>query len=571
MRAERKITHELRCDPVHRPVAASRTMAAGPDPLLRLQRQLGNGLVAALAGAPAPSATGLPGRPGRPLAPVTRTTMESRFGHDFGGVRVHDDPAAARSADELDAVAYTVDRNVVLGADGYAPGTAAGRRLLAHELAHVVQQDTRSAASGRPSPSSPGAAEREAHTAAEAAGLERPIHIRERLAPGAVARQPKEPSGRFPPAVEAMPREQILEIWRRSKDVADFKLRLLGPVPDERLLEFLGRKGMLSPRTPAQAEPAYTGPSIGPTPEGQQIVGRIIHFTHPEGGTITRYVRGTPDELDRLQDEENLRAAVQMAWGLATGLAGVSAARGAGAPPSAAEPPRAAERRPAPPPPPVPTIPPRPPARPAPPLPVTPPAPTAPPAPAVRPAPTTAPPAVPPTPAAGRAPAPHEQIPPGQTGRPAEAPLSGSSASPGGPVGPRPASGPGGFLLADPERAAIGKHVKEGRKLTPDLKDRLREDARAQWRIATKGIGPQPGEDWQVHHVIPLEFSHLFPEMNPNNPANLVLMKRHAHNQWHAMINEHVRRNGVTVEQLKSLQVTTIKYNEGDVIIMPRR
>lgn len=78
--------------------------------------------------------------PGRPLDAGTRSFMEPRFGHAFGDVRLHTDPAAAASARAVDALAYTVGNHVVFGAGQYAPHLPAGRRLLAHELAHVVQQ-----------------------------------------------------------------------------------------------------------------------------------------------------------------------------------------------------------------------------------------------------------------------------------------------------------------------------------------------------------------------------------------------------------------------------------------------
>jgi len=77
--------------------------------------------------------------PGRPLDHATRALMESSLGHDFSRVRIHADDAAARSARELGARAYTVGPHVVLGADRYRPDRT-GRRLLAHELVHVVQQ-----------------------------------------------------------------------------------------------------------------------------------------------------------------------------------------------------------------------------------------------------------------------------------------------------------------------------------------------------------------------------------------------------------------------------------------------
>jgi len=77
---------------------------------------------------------------GRPLDHATRAFMEPRFGHDFGRVRVHTDTRAAGSAEAVNALAYTVGNDIVFGTGQYAPGSAAGRRLLAHELAHVVQQ-----------------------------------------------------------------------------------------------------------------------------------------------------------------------------------------------------------------------------------------------------------------------------------------------------------------------------------------------------------------------------------------------------------------------------------------------
>ena len=77
--------------------------------------------------------------PGRPLDPAARGFMEPRLGADLGRVRVHTGARAARSARAVGALAYTVGRDVVFGAGAYAPDSRAGRRLLAHELAHVVQ------------------------------------------------------------------------------------------------------------------------------------------------------------------------------------------------------------------------------------------------------------------------------------------------------------------------------------------------------------------------------------------------------------------------------------------------
>jgi len=71
----------------------------------------------------------------------TRTLMESRFRNDFADVRIHTDADAAHSARALQARAYTAGRDIVFGAGQYRPHSAQGRKLIAHELAHVVQQN----------------------------------------------------------------------------------------------------------------------------------------------------------------------------------------------------------------------------------------------------------------------------------------------------------------------------------------------------------------------------------------------------------------------------------------------
>lgn len=78
--------------------------------------------------------------PSSSLAGEVRSAMEGRLGFDFASVRVHSDDRAAASARALGARAYTAGRDIVFGAGQYAPATDPGRRLLAHELAHVVQQ-----------------------------------------------------------------------------------------------------------------------------------------------------------------------------------------------------------------------------------------------------------------------------------------------------------------------------------------------------------------------------------------------------------------------------------------------
>jgi hypothetical protein len=130
--------------------------AAARRPVDSLQRALGNDAVARLAKAgalgPGPQPQSSPEQvaasivektinaPGQPLAPAIRAEMEARFGQDFGNVRIHVGGDAAASAKAINARAYTVGSNIAFASGQYAPEAAPGRQLLAHELAHVVQQ-----------------------------------------------------------------------------------------------------------------------------------------------------------------------------------------------------------------------------------------------------------------------------------------------------------------------------------------------------------------------------------------------------------------------------------------------
>jgi len=88
--------------------------------------------------------------PGQPLDASTRAFMEPRFGHDFSRVRVHTDAKAAESAQAVNALAYTVRQHIVFGSGQYAPDASPGRHLIAHELAHVIEQsNTRPSALNR--------------------------------------------------------------------------------------------------------------------------------------------------------------------------------------------------------------------------------------------------------------------------------------------------------------------------------------------------------------------------------------------------------------------------------------
>jgi hypothetical protein len=97
---------------------------------------------APIARAPAPRGSlGTALGSGQPLSQASRDRFEPRLGHDFSRIRVHADGEAARSAGAIDALAYTSGEDIVFGAGRYAPETTDGAQLLAHELAHAVQQD----------------------------------------------------------------------------------------------------------------------------------------------------------------------------------------------------------------------------------------------------------------------------------------------------------------------------------------------------------------------------------------------------------------------------------------------
>jgi hypothetical protein len=102
--------------------------------------------------------------PAQGLDPATQAFFTPRFGYDFSQVRVHTDARAAASAQAVNADAYTVGRDIVFGSGLYSPTSADGRRLLAHELTHVVQQGHTLTASGIGAVDAP--EEREADAAA---------------------------------------------------------------------------------------------------------------------------------------------------------------------------------------------------------------------------------------------------------------------------------------------------------------------------------------------------------------------------------------------------------------------
>jgi len=116
---------------------------------------------------------------GQPLDPATRAYMESRFGHDFSNVRVHSDSQAMASARAVNALAYTVGKDVVFGDGHYRPSSAEGRHLIAHELTHFDQQDANGPVGARLHVDRSAAAESEANEQAShvVAGNGAPVRL----------------------------------------------------------------------------------------------------------------------------------------------------------------------------------------------------------------------------------------------------------------------------------------------------------------------------------------------------------------------------------------------------------
>jgi hypothetical protein len=187
---------------------------------------------------------------GQPLPEHVRTFFEPRFGHDFSRVRVHADARAHESAQALDALAYTAGRHVVFARGQYDPDSRAGRRLLAHELAHVVQQ-------GAASPSS---VMRKASY-----GL-----------PGSNARAVRPKEG--PKTVEVGPAEEAPDVQRQSNpDAGQASPRDGGAQPQQTPQQ---------PRTP----PAVAAPTLTLTPGA----------TLTRGATLTAAVGFTPLSGERM-------------------------------------------------------------------------------------------------------------------------------------------------------------------------------------------------------------------------------------------------------------------------------
>jgi hypothetical protein len=170
--------------------------------------------------------------PGQPLDPATRAFMEPRFGHDFSRVRLHTDAQAVESARAVHALAYTVGHDVVFGAGQHVPGTTQGKRLLAHELAHVAQQSSGGSQVGiQRLAHGEDRYEREAEAIAAQVAKDAPP---ERIRP------PVSPIGRASPAVMRVPDEGKPGAEKKTREPVNHAKQPLSPEERQKIKQVTG-------------------------------------------------------------------------------------------------------------------------------------------------------------------------------------------------------------------------------------------------------------------------------------------------------------------------------------------
>jgi hypothetical protein len=151
--------------------------------------------------------------------------MEARFGHDLRDVKIHADDQSARSAEALDANAFTIGRSISFGPDKYQPGSASGRQLLAHELTHVIQQS----GGGSGGEHSLATAETEADAASSqiASGPAEHVAVRGSVPSGSLQMESKKKKQPAPP-------DNRISLPRKPKDDPRW---LLSPMEESRFVQ----------------------------------------------------------------------------------------------------------------------------------------------------------------------------------------------------------------------------------------------------------------------------------------------------------------------------------------------
>lgn len=235
---------------------------------------------------------------GQPLDPQTREFMEPRFGHVFTQVRVHTDTKAAESTQAINALAYTVGQNVVFRNGAYRPETPLGKKLLAHELSHTLQQ--RAAESSSPAAlriSQPeDATEREAEAVASKVVQEQESRVA-RVSCKRIARQPATGSTSAPAASAG---EEPGERRARAAKELVAKLKAAGATYQQELKGRDWNNTKISDCTKfvqwaleSAGEPELFGRKSATTTMMQSIIQKLqvdekppFRFTNPKAGDI---------------------------------------------------------------------------------------------------------------------------------------------------------------------------------------------------------------------------------------------------------------------------------------------
>jgi len=247
--------------------------------------------------------------PGQPLDPKTRAFFEPHFDHDFSRVRVHTDLEAARSARQVNAMAYTVGKDIVFDSGNYAPERADGQRLLAHELTHVVQQGSALAKADLAIDDSDSSSEAEARQASEAMASGRITDFRPKASATGIQKEDGDEDGRrLPDVSQPLPsmtagnyawQGNAQRPWyqlhldpriRSELDAMQYTGRILSPENLRRSLLQIDYSTLLATQPP----PWLTTPSV---PSAQPLVPRGAGPSEPRPGTagdIFRGVMGIP-------------------------------------------------------------------------------------------------------------------------------------------------------------------------------------------------------------------------------------------------------------------------------------
>jgi hypothetical protein len=291
---------------------------------------------------------------GQPLDEPTRAFFEPRFGHDFSHVRVHTAPHAAESARAVNAFAYTVGRDIVFEAGQYNPDSAQGRQLLAHELAHVVQQKSGAASDGYTLFSTDSAAEREAENAARLVVNAQSPQLTQSLSPTHIGRAAKpgaeEPAagkagtpGPAPgpnPAANPNPQKLRFDILGADTELVNFLAKEAGLSrnPDLRVTSLADLISQLESKTPAGSGQCVEHISIfnHGMPGYQALTGEGDKKVAAGGGAPAKLAK-SGFKLDWLYDATNQAALARlrnvfccganMFW-MGCGVAGVEAEGG---------------------------------------------------------------------------------------------------------------------------------------------------------------------------------------------------------------------------------------------------